>query len=77
VLKDDYLKRGYAVVSTDYQGLGGNGLHPFLQGIPAGRNGLDMLWAARELAPEIGTKFGANMQVRLTNDGPVTFWLES
>ena len=22
-------------------------------------------------------KFGANMKVRLTNDGPVTFWLES
>lgn len=22
-------------------------------------------------------EFGANMQVRLTNDGPVTFWLES
>ena len=22
-------------------------------------------------------RFGANMQVRLTNDGPVTFWLES
>jgi len=22
-------------------------------------------------------QFGANMQVRLTNDGPVTFWLES
>jgi len=25
---------------------------------------------------EIG-RFGANMQVRLTNDGPVTFWLET
>jgi D-tyrosyl-tRNA(Tyr) deacylase len=25
---------------------------------------------------EIG-QFGANMQVTLTNDGPVTFWLES
>jgi D-tyrosyl-tRNA(Tyr) deacylase len=22
-------------------------------------------------------QFGANMQVRLTNDGPVTFWLET
>jgi D-tyrosyl-tRNA(Tyr) deacylase len=32
----------------------------------------------RELHPPLQTgQFGANMQVRLTNDGPVTFWLES
>jgi len=31
---------------------------------------------ARLESVEIG-RFGANMQVDLTNDGPVTFWLES
>lgn len=33
---------------------------------------------ARQLHPEIATgRFGADMQVSLTNDGPVTFLLES
>jgi D-tyrosyl-tRNA(Tyr) deacylase len=32
----------------------------------------------RERMKDVATgRFGANMQVRLTNDGPVTFWLES
>jgi D-tyrosyl-tRNA(Tyr) deacylase len=30
----------------------------------------------RQVCVETG-RFGANMQVTLTNDGPVTFWLES
>ena len=34
--------------------------------------------AGRELGPRVASgRFGANMQVSLTNDGPVTFWLES
>ena len=28
-------------------------------------------------APVAGGRFGANMQVSLVNDGPVTFWLET
>jgi len=33
---------------------------------------------ARDRHPEVQTgRFGANMQVSLVNDGPVTFWLES
>lgn len=33
--------------------------------------------AARARHPEVGTGvFGADMQVSLTNDGPVTFWLQ-
>jgi D-tyrosyl-tRNA(Tyr) deacylase len=33
--------------------------------------------AAREAHPVVETgRFGANMQVSLTNDGPVTFWLQ-
>ena len=32
---------------------------------------------ARVSHPEVGTgEFGADMQVSLTNDGPVTFWLQ-
>lgn len=34
--------------------------------------------ARRELGPRVASgRFGANMQVSLTNDGPVTIWLES
>lgn len=34
--------------------------------------------ACRERLPGVETgRFGADMQVMLTNDGPVTFWLES
>lgn len=33
---------------------------------------------AQHIIPHVQTgKFGANMQVSLTNDGPVTFWLQT
>lgn len=38
----------------------------------------DLVVAARAQHPNVQTgRFGANMQVSLTNDGPATFWLES
>ncbi|OYY26222.1 MAG: lipase, partial [Azorhizobium sp. 35-67-15] len=46
-LLDPFVVKGYAVVATDYQGLGVAGFHPFLQGVPNGKNALDMLRAAR------------------------------
>ena len=57
VLMDDYVKRGYVVVATDYEGLGGPGLHPFLQGVSAGRGALDIMRAARAIDPRIGTRY--------------------
>jgi D-tyrosyl-tRNA(Tyr) deacylase len=37
-----------------------------------------LLQAARAQHPTVASgQFGANMQVSLVNDGPVTFWLES
>ncbi|HWV52089.1 alpha/beta fold hydrolase [Pseudorhodoplanes sp.] len=56
-LLDGFVKRGYAVVATDYAGLGIAGFHPFLQGVPTGRNALDMLRAAREIEPAIGKRY--------------------
>lgn len=56
-LLNGFLAQGYAVVATDYQGLGTPGPHPFLQGIPNGRNALDMLRAARAIEPAIGTQY--------------------
>ena len=45
----------------------------------AGRVGFDRLVSAcREGLGSVETgRFGADMQVALVNDGPVTFWLES
>lgn len=43
---------GFAVVSTDYEGLGGPGTHPYLVGVSEGRSMLDAALAARQL-PEL------------------------
>lgn len=56
-LLDSFVKKGYAVVASDYVGLGTPGDHPFLQGKPTGRNALDMLRAARAVEPKIGRRY--------------------
>ncbi len=45
------LARGYAVVVSDYQGLGTQGDHAFMVGRALGCNVLDAMRAARQLAP--------------------------
>jgi acetyl esterase/lipase len=52
-----WLAAGYAVLRTDYQGLGTPGKHPFLVGKAAGRGVLDIVRAARELDPRIGKRY--------------------
>jgi fermentation-respiration switch protein FrsA (DUF1100 family) len=53
-LLNSWLKAGYAVVRTDYEGLGTPGPHPYLIGVSEGRSTLDMVRAARKLNPGIG-----------------------
>lgn len=48
------LRAGYAVVATDYEGLGTPGLHPYLVGSSEGRSVLDVVRAARKLERGIG-----------------------
>jgi pimeloyl-ACP methyl ester carboxylesterase len=48
-----WLKAGYAVVRTDYEGLGTPGVHPYLVGTSEGRSTLDMVRAARQLEPRL------------------------
>ena len=48
-LLNRWLKAGYAVVRTDYEGLGTPGDHPYLIGVSEGRSVLDMVRAARKL----------------------------
>lgn len=51
-----WLKDGYAVLRTDYEGLGTPGPHPYLIGKSAGRSTLDIVTAARQLEPSLGKK---------------------
>jgi dienelactone hydrolase len=52
-LQNAWLKKGYAVVRTDYEGLGTPGDHPYLLGVSEGRSVLDMALAARKLEPSL------------------------
>src|SRR3954447_6295198 len=51
-----FLKAGFAVVSTDYQGLGTPGTHLYLVGKEEGRSVLDIVRAARQLDPRLGKR---------------------
>jgi pimeloyl-ACP methyl ester carboxylesterase len=55
-LLETWLKRGYAVLRTDYQGLGTTDVHPYLNGTAEGRSVLDIVRAARKLDKRIGSK---------------------
>jgi acetyl esterase/lipase len=49
-----WVKRGYVVLKTDYEGLGTPGSHPYLVGASEARSTVDILLAARQLIPAIG-----------------------
>jgi pimeloyl-ACP methyl ester carboxylesterase len=52
-----WVKRGWAVVKTDYEGLGTPGPHPYLAGASAARGAIDIVTAARHLHPCIGRRW--------------------
>ena len=52
-----WLKAGYAVVRTDYEGLGTPGVHQYLVGESEGRSVLDAVRAARALEPRLSKRF--------------------
>ncbi len=54
---DRYVANGYAVVATDYQGLGVAGAEAYLQGVPTGRNVLDMVTAGQQIEPDVGKRY--------------------
>jgi pimeloyl-ACP methyl ester carboxylesterase len=55
-LLDRWIRDGYAVLRTDYEGLGGPGPHPFLIGRAEGHGVLDIVRAARQLDPALSRK---------------------
>lgn len=54
---EDWIAAGYAVVRSDYQGLGTPGPHAYLGGKAEGRGVVDIVTAARELDPSIGKRY--------------------
>jgi acetyl esterase/lipase len=52
-----WVRAGYAVVRTDYQGLGTPGVHEYLVGEAEGRSVLDAVRAARRVAPSLSKRF--------------------
>ncbi|MCQ9155602.1 lipase family protein [Acidomonas methanolica] len=50
---DAWLKRGFAVVATDYQGLGGEGPHPYLNARAEAYSVLDSVRAALSSLPDL------------------------
>jgi pimeloyl-ACP methyl ester carboxylesterase len=52
-----WLRRGYAIASTDYEGLGTAGTHPYLIGRSEGRGVIDIVRAARALDSGVGTRW--------------------
>lgn len=54
---NSWLKRGFAVVRTDYQGLGTPGPHPFLIGEAEGRGVVDAVLSARSSDKRLSRDF--------------------
>lgn len=54
---EQWVDAGYAVVQTDYQGLGTPGPHEYLIGAAEGRGVVDIVSAARQLDPDIGKRY--------------------
>ncbi|MGE2736119.1 alpha/beta hydrolase family protein [Mycolicibacterium vaccae] len=56
---DGWIGRGYAVVQTDYQGLGTPGGHPYIDGVSEAHTVTDIVAAARELDSSINGDYVA------------------
>lgn len=52
-----WLARGYAVVATDYTGLGTPGPLAYLDGVAAAHNVIDMVRAARSVVPAVSPRW--------------------
>jgi hypothetical protein len=58
----DMLKKGYAIATTDYEGLGTPGIHPYVVGLSEGHAVIDVVRAAQRLG------------LGLAATAPVGFW---
>lgn len=54
-----WLSQGYAIVATDYIGLGTPGVHPYLEGASEATAVIDMVRAGRAVVPELSPRWMA------------------
>jgi pimeloyl-ACP methyl ester carboxylesterase len=54
---DAFVKRGYAVAQTDYEGNGTPGIHPYFVATSSARDVTDIVRASRTLDPQIGKRW--------------------
>lgn len=59
-LMNAWLAAGFAVVATDYPGLGTDGVHAYLHGRSEGRSVIDMVRAATATTPALSRKWVAD-----------------
>ncbi len=52
-----WLKAGYAIANTDYEGLGTPGVHPYLVGRSAGRGVVDIVRASRQIDGRLSRRY--------------------
>jgi pimeloyl-ACP methyl ester carboxylesterase len=52
-----WLKAGYAIANTDYEGLGTPGVHPYIVGRSAGRGVVDIVRATRQLDGRLARRY--------------------
>jgi fermentation-respiration switch protein FrsA (DUF1100 family) len=52
-----WLKAGYAIANTDYEGLGTPGVHPYLVGRSEGRGVVDIVRASRQIDGRLARRF--------------------
>jgi pimeloyl-ACP methyl ester carboxylesterase len=54
---DGFVRRGYAVAQTDYEGNGTPGTHPYFVATASARDVTDIVRASREIDPQIGKRW--------------------
>jgi pimeloyl-ACP methyl ester carboxylesterase len=72
--RSHWVKQGYAVAQTDYQGLGTPGMHPYLIGTAEGRSIVDVVSAARALSSKVGKRWVA---IGHSQGGHAVLWAAS
>lgn len=70
----DWVKQGWAVTNTDYQGLGTAGMHPYLIGVSEGRSVIDSVLAARAVNKDVGKAWAT---VGHSQGGHASLWAAS
>jgi pimeloyl-ACP methyl ester carboxylesterase len=70
----DWVKQGWAVTNTDYQGLGTAGMHPYLIGVSEGRSVIDSVLAARAVNKNVGRTWAT---VGHSQGGHASLWAAS